>query len=236
MAPQTRGKGGPAANLLTLLNNSPAKKKIVEKKRKESECRAAEAAKKAETEKSAKAKKKKSAQNTDITDYTVYEKETAILLRQCDAQIAFNAEKLDRYSDLLLSFDHTKHPEAVDLIKAKVDKYSEYVDALRKGRAELLNSAKPGKGKKKTTVSDPLTLISSGESLSSYSQRSVTGPLPLPSFVRSFGTLTTQRPLSFFAFRFSFSFFSLIPFFHFFPLTPHHHARHRTISPSASHA
>lgn len=166
MAPATRAKGVAASNLVELINSSPAgKKKAAEKKRKEAERKAADSAKKAEKLEAAKAKKagKKSAEKEQSIDYSIYDKETAILLKQSDAQIAFNADKAEHYSDLLLAIDRKKHADAVPIVKAKIAKYTSYVDDLRKGRAELLNSATPSKGKKKATVPEPNAFISSGE-------------------------------------------------------------------------
>jgi hypothetical protein len=122
MAPATRAKGAAATNLVDLINASPAgKKKTAEKKRKEAERKAADAAKKAEKIEAAKAKKagKKTAEKEQSTDYSAFDKETAILLKQSDAQIAFNANKAEHYSDLLLAIDRKKHADTVPLVKSK---------------------------------------------------------------------------------------------------------------------
>jgi hypothetical protein len=170
MAPATRAKGNAEANLIEIINNSPAKKRATEKKRKESERRAAAAAEKAAAKKAEKAKQsaKKTISTIELTDYSAYDKDTAILLKHSDAQIAFNASKVDQYSDTLAGFSHKKHPEAARLAKAKVVRYTEYVDTLRKARAQLIESSKPAKGKKKAVISDPMVLISSGELISCF--------------------------------------------------------------------
>jgi hypothetical protein len=185
MAPATHAKGIAATNLVDLINSSPAgKKKAAEKKRKEAERKASNAAKKAEKIEAAKAKKasKKTAEKEQSTNYS-NDKETVILLKQSNTQIAFNANKAEHYSDLLLAINHKKHANAVPLVKAKIDRYTSYVDTLHTGRTEFLNSATPTKGKKKATILDPNTFISSSEySLSDFCTRSPLMPLPAPFF------------------------------------------------------
>jgi hypothetical protein len=182
MAPTTRGRGDAEANLTTLINNSPAKKKAAEKRRKDAERKAAEAAEKATRKKASKAKQssKKTGPKDDPPDYSTFDKGTAILLKQSDAQIAYNVSKMDQYTDTLAGFHPKKHREAARLTKAKVTKYSEYVEALRKGRAELIESAKAAKGKKKTTIAEPLSMISSGEYFTIAFPALGDSPLPLP--------------------------------------------------------
>jgi hypothetical protein len=204
MAPTTRAKGDAETHLIELINNSPAKKKASEKKRKEAERRAVAAAEKSAKQKSSKAKlsAKKNASNKAATDYSAYDKETAFLLTRSDAQITYNAKKAEEYSDFLTSFDRKKHPEALRLTKAKIDKYTEYTNALRKGRTQLLNASKPAKGKKKDSVADPLALISSGEYDSLVSQRSAyPTPLPVPPFL-FFGTAHNATPILFLFYTF----------------------------------
>jgi hypothetical protein len=231
MAPATRAKGITTTNLVDLINSSPAgKKKAADKERKEAERKAAEAAKKAEKLEAAKAKKsgKKSAEKEVSTDYSMYDKETAILLKQSDAQIAFNADKADHYSDLLAAINPKKHADAIPLVKAKVTRYTSYVDALRTGRTELLNSATPPKGKKKATVPDPSAFISSGEYLFLvFCARSSPMPLPPPFFLRFSGTLTRN---AFFSFLF---YENLYPSN---PLLPVHHTRTTPSNPFGLHA
>jgi hypothetical protein len=168
MAPSTRNKTASDAEKLTaVLKSSPAKVKAASK-RKEAERRIEEAAsKKAEKQKLSKKKSSdataKALADVDNADYSMYDKETQMLLINSDLELQQNASKKVYYTDLLSSMDQNEWPEAAIDTKKKIKNYSAQVDAIRKARAALLKSSKPSKGKKKAAAFDPTPFISSGE-------------------------------------------------------------------------
>jgi len=101
--------------------------------------------------------------NEDYPNYDNYDPETAILLTKADSEIDYNLTKMLHYTDLLSAFNQKNWPEEAVKVKARVKRYTKLVDDLRKGRARLLESSKPTKGKQKAADFDPNPLISSDE-------------------------------------------------------------------------
>jgi hypothetical protein len=168
MAPSTRNKTtSDAEKLAAVLKSSPAKVKAANK-RKEAERRAEEAAiKKAEKQKSMKKKSSdatvKTLADTDKADYSMYDKETELLLTKSDLELQQNASKFVYYSNLLSSMNQKEWPESAVATRKKIKQYSAQVDTIRKAKDALLKSSKPSKGKKKEGAFDPSSFISSGE-------------------------------------------------------------------------